>query len=65
VSGKAAENGLAMQRVRARLFAGEKDGAHLYAFRSKREGCGNAASIGYSASGHDRNLYRIHRLRHK
>jgi hypothetical protein len=54
-----------MQRVRARFLAGEKDRAHLYAFRSKREGRGNAASIGYSASGHDRSPYRIYRLRHK
>ncbi len=54
-----------MQRVRARFLAGEKDRAYLYAFRSKREGCGNASSIGYSASGHDRNLYRVYRLRHK
>jgi hypothetical protein len=54
-----------MKRVCARLVAGEKDRAHLYAFRSKREGCGNAAGVSYSAGGHDRNLYRVYRLRHK
>ena len=54
-----------MQRVRARFLAGEKDRAHLYAFRPQREGCGNASSIGYSTGGHDRNLHRVHRLRHK
>ena len=54
-----------MQRVCARFLAGEKDCAHLYAFRSECEGCGNAASVRDSASGHDGNLYRIYRLRHK
>jgi hypothetical protein len=54
-----------MQGVCAGLLAGEKDRAHLYAFRSKREGCGDAASVGDSASGHDWNFYRVDRLRHK
>ena len=54
-----------MKRVCARLRAGEKDRPHLYAFCPKREGRGNASSISYSASGHDRNLYRVYRLRHK
>ncbi|MBB5338957.1 hypothetical protein HDF13_001290 [Edaphobacter lichenicola] len=38
---------------------------HLYSFRSKREGCGDAARVGYSASGHDGSLYRVYSLRDK
>ena len=52
-----------MHRVCARLLAREKDRAHLDAFRSKREGRGNAASVSYSPSGNNRNLYRVYRLR--
>jgi hypothetical protein len=65
VSCPAAENGLAMQGVCARLLAREKDRANLYAFRSKREGRGNAASVSYSSSGNNWNLYRVYRLRHE
>jgi hypothetical protein len=63
--GFASENSLTMQRVRSRLLAGEKDRAHLYAFRAKSEGCGDTASIRYAAGGNNRNLYRIDCLRHQ